>query len=117
MSVPKATGKNEYWDELAECPNTTIKRGLVSSETTYQFVAKIARRFRDKEVLVFLTHSGTWEGDNKKYGFATSFKAACHSLVEDFSNVRMLAVRRKKGKHFRLTLERLGFGKRKRTLH
>ena len=109
VSSSKADGKNEYWYELAECPKTRIEKGLVSSRTYYEYVAKIARRFPDKEILVFLTHSGTWEGDNKKYKFSTSFKAACNSLVGKHPNVCILAVRRKKGAHFKLKLERLGF--------
>ena len=105
----KAKGKNDYWYELAECPRTTIEQGKVNSDTYYDYVAKIAHRFPRKEILVFLTHSGTWNGNSKKYNFPTDFGRASRSLVEDFSNVRILAARRKRGVHFRLTLERLGF--------
>jgi hypothetical protein len=108
-SVSKAEWKNDHWEEHADCPRTTIERGLVSSETYFKYIDKIAAHFPDEEILVFFTHSGA-RNNNKKYKFPTEFDKANHALVRKHSNVRILAVMRKKGPHFKLMLEKLGFG-------
>lgn len=112
-SISKASWKNSYWQQHADCPRTKVESGLVSSETYFKFVVKVATCFSSKEILVFLTHSGA-RNNNKKYNFPTNFDKANSNLIRKCSNVRILAAMRAKGPHFKLTLEKLGFNRYKR---
>lgn len=110
VSKNKACGKNKFWDEVAKRKNVEITKGLVSSETLFEDVDKVCTSNPRKEIMLFLSHSGTRHGSSRKYSFPTDFEGTCRRLTEKHTNLRIFAVFCQENcRHFRLVLESIGF--------